>query len=51
MRRKPGLDLPRAIAVIWVMAFHSYLARYTGGGLLRWSGWMGVGLFSRRLVS
>lgn len=45
MSRKPGLDLLRAIAIVWVMIFHSYLAGYTGGGVLRWSGWMGVDLF------
>jgi peptidoglycan/LPS O-acetylase OafA/YrhL len=27
------------------MPFHSYLAGYMGGGVLRWSGWMGVDLF------
>ncbi len=27
------------------MVFHSYLAGYMGGGVLRWSGWMGVDLF------
>ncbi|GLQ98240.1 acyltransferase family protein [Dyella mobilis] len=45
MERKPGLDLLRAVAILWVMPFHSYLAGYTGGGVLRWSGWMGVDLF------
>lgn len=45
MTRKPGLDLLRAIAILWVMPFHSYLAGYMGGGVLRWSGWMGVDLF------
>ncbi|HUA81748.1 MAG TPA: acyltransferase [Dyella sp.] len=45
MERKPGLDLLRAIAILWVMPFHSYLAGYMGGGVLRWSGWMGVDLF------
>ena len=45
MQRKPGLDLLRAIAIVWVMVFHSYLAGYMGGGVLRWSGWMGVDLF------
>ena len=45
MPRLPGLDLLRAIAVVWVMVFHSYLAGYSGGGVLRWSGWMGVDLF------
>lgn len=45
MTRKPGLDLLRAIAILWVMPFHAYLAGYMGGGVLRWSGWMGVDLF------
>ncbi len=45
MTRKPGLDLLRAIAIVWVMVFHSYLAGWMGGGVLRWSGWMGVDLF------
>ena len=45
MKRKLGLDLLRAIAIVWVMVFHSYLAGYKGGGVLRWSGWMGVDLF------
>lgn len=45
MQRKPGLDLLRALAILWVMPFHSYLAGYQGGGILRWSGWMGVDLF------
>ena len=45
MTRQPGLDLLRAIAIVWVMVFHSYLAGYMGGGVLRWSGWMGVDLF------
>ncbi|MEO7066280.1 MAG: acyltransferase [Rhodanobacter sp.] len=45
MTRKPGLDLLRAAAVVWVMVFHSYWAGYQGGGMLRWSGWMGVDLF------
>lgn len=45
--RMPGLDLLRAIAVVWTMLFHSYLV----GGLGKdWSwlsryGWMGVDLF------
>jgi len=45
MERKPGLDLLRAIAILWVMPFHAYIAGYMGGGVLRWSGWMGVDLF------
>jgi peptidoglycan/LPS O-acetylase OafA/YrhL len=45
--RLPGLDLLRAIAVVWVMLFHSYVV----GGLgedyawLSRYGWMGVDLF------
>jgi peptidoglycan/LPS O-acetylase OafA/YrhL len=45
--RMPGLDLLRAIAVVWTMLFHSFLV----GGLGEdWSwlsryGWMGVDLF------
>lgn len=45
MQHKPGLDTLRALAILWVMPFHSYLAGYTDGGVLRWSGWMGVDLF------
>jgi len=45
MQHKRGLDLLRALAIAWVMPFHSYLAGYTGGGVLRWSGWIGVDLF------
>lgn len=47
MRRLPGLDLLRAIAIAWVMLFHSW----TVGGLskpfsgLQNTGWMGVDLF------
>jgi peptidoglycan/LPS O-acetylase OafA/YrhL len=45
--RLPGLDLLRAIAVVWVMLFHSFLV---GGLGPTWSwlsrfGWMGVDLF------
>ena len=45
--RMPGLDLLRAVAVVWTMLFHSFLV----GGLGEdWSwlsryGWMGVDLF------
>ncbi|MFD0739866.1 acyltransferase family protein [Lysobacter koreensis] len=45
--RLPGLDLLRAIAIVWVMLFHSFLV----GGLapdLAWLsryGWMGVDIF------
>jgi peptidoglycan/LPS O-acetylase OafA/YrhL len=47
MNRLPGLDLLRAIAIVWVMLFHSYIV----GGLgdrFDWLGnfgWMGVDLF------
>jgi len=47
MRRLPGLDLLRAIAIVWVMLFHSYII----GGWhepfrnLENFGWMGVDLF------
>ena len=45
--RMPGLDLLRAIAIAWVMLFHSFLV---GGLGERWQwlsryGWMGVDLF------
>ncbi|MBS0198893.1 MAG: acyltransferase [Proteobacteria bacterium] len=46
-RRLPGLDLLRAIAVLWTMQFHSFIV----GGLgpnwewLERYGWMGVDLF------
>lgn len=47
VHRRPGLDLLRAIAVVWVMLFHSFLV---GGLGEQWSwlsryGWMGVDLF------
>lgn len=47
MARKPGLDLLRAIAIVWVMLFHSFLV---GGLGQQWQwlsryGWMGVDLF------
>lgn len=47
MHRLPGLDLLRAIAIVWVMLFHSFIV----GGLgeswqwLQQSGWAGVDLF------
>ena len=47
MNRLPGLDLLRAIAIVWVMLFHSFVI----GGLgeryawLSDYGWMGVDLF------
>lgn len=47
MHRTPGLDTLRAIAIAWVMLFHSYLVGGLGDGFskLEWSGWMGVDLF------
>jgi peptidoglycan/LPS O-acetylase OafA/YrhL len=47
MTRVPGLDTLRAIAIVWVMLFHSYLIGGLGErfGLLERSGWMGVDLF------
>lgn len=47
MHRLPGLDLLRAIAIVWVMLFHSWIV----GGLgepfqpIADYGWMGVDLF------
>jgi peptidoglycan/LPS O-acetylase OafA/YrhL len=47
MQRLPGLDFLRALAVVWVMLFHSFLV----GGLgpdFKWLeryGWMGVDVF------
>ena len=45
--RMPGLDLLRAVAVVWTMLFHSFLV---GGLGEHWAwaqryGWMGVDLF------
>jgi peptidoglycan/LPS O-acetylase OafA/YrhL len=43
----PGLDLLRAIAIVWVMLFHSFIVGGLGetyGWLSRY-GWMGVDLF------
>ena len=47
MSRVPGLDTLRAIAIVWVMLFHSYLIGGLGDGFgqLERSGWMGVDLF------
>lgn len=47
MQRLPGLDTLRAIAIVWVMLFHSYFVGGLGDGFgkLEWSGWMGVDLF------
>ena len=46
MNRLPGLDLLRAIAIAWVMIFHSYIIGGWGhyGGVEK-IGWMGVDLF------
>jgi peptidoglycan/LPS O-acetylase OafA/YrhL len=46
MSRLPGLDLLRAIAIVWVMLFHSYIIDGWGhyGGVETF-GWMGVDLF------
>ncbi|MHA6204500.1 acyltransferase family protein [Dyella soli] len=46
MSRLPGLDLLRAIAIVWVMIFHSYIIGGWGhfGGVESY-GWMGVDLF------
>jgi len=45
--RMPGLDLLRAIAIIWVMLFHSFIVGGLGEGYewLSRYGWMGVDLF------
>ena len=45
--RYPGLDLLRAIAIVWVMFFHAWVV---GGLAPEWTwlsryGWMGVDLF------
>lgn len=47
MTRLPGLDTLRAVAIAWVMLFHSYLIGGLGEnfGVLERSGWMGVDLF------
>lgn len=47
MQRLPGLDTLRAIAIVWVMLFHSYFVGGLGDGFgnLERSGWMGVDLF------
>lgn len=47
MQRTPGLDTLRAIAIAWVMLFHSYFVGGLGDGFgtLERSGWMGVDLF------
>jgi peptidoglycan/LPS O-acetylase OafA/YrhL len=47
MTRLPGLDLLRAIAIIWVMTFHAYIVwDITDAIRPYWQfGWMGVDLF------
>ncbi len=47
MSRLPGLDLLRAIAVVWVMLFHSFLVGGLGPDFTWLSryGWMGVDIF------
>lgn len=47
MQRTPGLDTLRAVAIVWVMLFHSYFVGGLGEGfsILERSGWMGVDLF------
>ena len=47
MQRLPGLDLLRAIAIVWVMLFHSYIVGGLGPhfGWLSRFGWMGVDMF------
>ncbi|SDX39585.1 Peptidoglycan/LPS O-acetylase OafA/YrhL, contains acyltransferase and SGNH-hydrolase domains [Lysobacter enzymogenes] len=47
VHRLPGLDLLRAIAVLWVMLFHSFLNEGPDEGFawLCHYGWMGVDLF------
>ena len=47
MPRLPGLDLLRAIAIVWVMLFHSWMIGGIGGPLqpIADCGWMGVDLF------
>ncbi|MBN8923379.1 MAG: acyltransferase [Rhodanobacter sp. 68-29] len=47
MQRLPGLDLLRAIAIVWVMLFHSWMVGGVGGPFqpIADCGWMGVDLF------
>ena len=47
MHRLPGLDLLRAIAIVWVMLFHSFFVGGLGESFawLQDNGWMGVDLF------
>ena len=46
-QRQPGLDLLRAIAIVWVMCFHSFIVGGMGDdwGWLSKFGWMGVDIF------
>ncbi|GAB3791744.1 acyltransferase family protein [Dyella agri] len=47
MQRLPGLDLLRAIAIVWVMLFHSWMIGGVGAPFQPVAdyGWMGVDLF------
>lgn len=47
MQRLPGLDLLRAVAIVWVMLFHSWVVGGLGPGFdwLSRYGWMGVDIF------
>jgi peptidoglycan/LPS O-acetylase OafA/YrhL len=47
MHRLPGLDLLRAIAIVWVMLFHSYIVGGLGPDFAWLSryGWAGVDIF------
>lgn len=47
MNRLPGLDLLRAIAIAWVMLFHSFIVGGLGADFAWLSryGWMGVDIF------
>jgi peptidoglycan/LPS O-acetylase OafA/YrhL len=47
MNRLPGLDLLRAVAIVWVMLFHSYIVGGTGPHFewLSQLGWAGVDIF------
>jgi peptidoglycan/LPS O-acetylase OafA/YrhL len=47
MNRLPGLDLLRAIAIVWVMLFHSWIVGGIGDPFqpIADYGWMGVDLF------
>jgi peptidoglycan/LPS O-acetylase OafA/YrhL len=47
MIRLSGLDLLRAVAIVWVMLFHSYIVGRLPGtlGIIGDYGWAGVDLF------